>query len=221
VLRVAATAVCLYLLLAMPTATAQQRRHPTEGQRATRSASVCRLSIDNAPEVRGLKLRQQVAEVLKAFPTLEREGREELGAISFAHTTRVGEEDLNPSALSGVEMLRLTFLDNRLYYIVISYGEYEPSGVSDFIRQATTTMHLPAAGWKREGSSATLACEGFSVTVQTGKEGDRVDYLALIISDTRAEAEYVRRYKARQAKRQHEEAERRRREEERHRVFKP
>jgi hypothetical protein len=155
------------------------------------------------------------------FPSLAKEKAAELGVTGYYHITPVGEEERNPPALRGVDMLRLSFLDGRLYYIVITYREFEPSSVSDFVRQASMTLRLPSTGWKREGSEAVLKCEGFSVWVQTGRGGGRVDYPGIIISDRNAEAEYKRRYKMREAERQRQETERRRREEERRRVFKP
>lgn len=219
-MRVVVMATLLSLLLAASAATTHQNRREASPRRQA-AAPPCRLTLGESPEVRGLRLRQLEAEALALFPALKKYTGEDLGRTEYSHITVVGEEARNPTALRGVDMLRLTFLDGRLYYIVLSYNEYEPASVSDFVRQASATMDLPTAGWRREGASAVLECSGFEVWVQTGKEGGRHDYPSLIISDKRAEAEYRRRYETRQAERRREEEERRRREEQRRRVFKP
>lgn len=77
---------------------------------------------------------------------LTKEKREDLGVADYYNNNTSGEEALAPPSLRGVSMMRLSFLDGRLYYIVITYSEYEPASVAYFVRQAATTMRLPSRG---------------------------------------------------------------------------
>ncbi len=177
--------------------------------------SPCMLELNDAPKIRGARLRMPVDEFFKMFPSArERENsRPEVGARTY----EVNQEENPNFANRGVQLQFVWFVDEALSSIGFHYPEYEPTSVDDFVRQAAARLRLPSVGWKNSYGNRELKCKGFNVLI--GREMFRagVGDPYLILSDNTAEAKIIAREK--EIKRQ-EVQERRRKEQER-RIFKP
>jgi hypothetical protein len=216
--KVTSTLVVFILLLCSMQVTGQNRTQ----------AQPCSIPFEQAPAVRGFRLGQGVEEIIAKWPRLrywyakskqiKQDGAYDLPFFMYDNGKKLdlGEE------LEGVDNMNLAFLDDKLYYLVVMYSEYEPQGINDFIQQASESLGLPASGWRRESaSSARLTCKGFELHIQTGKEGGRLEPPALILLDTSAEGELRRRRDERKRLESERQLEKQREEERKRRVFKP
>jgi hypothetical protein len=197
------------------------------GQNRTQ-AQPCSMPREQAPAVRGFRLGQNVEEIITKWPRLrylhaksrqiELDGAYDLPFSMYDNGRKLnlGEE------MEGVDNINLFFLDDKLYYLVVMYSDYEPQGINDFIQQASESLGLPALGWRQESaSSARLTCKGFELHIQTGKEGRRVGPPALILLDTAAAGELRRRQEERKRLESERQLEKQREAERKKRVFKP
>jgi hypothetical protein len=216
--KVTCTLVVLILLLSAIQVTGQNRTQ----------AQPCSMSLEQAPAARGFRLGQDVEEIIARWPRLrywhaksrqiEQDGAYNLPFSMYdkGRKLNLGEE------MEGVDNINLFFLDDKLYYLVVMYSEYEPQDINDFIQQASESLGLPTSGWRRESaSSARLTCKGFELHIQTGKEGRRVEPPALILLDAAAAGELRRRQDERKRLESERQLEKQREAERKRRVFKP
>jgi len=140
--------------------------------------SDCKLTVDDAPEIRGLKLRMAKKDVIALYPaiSLERDysgnsipitpGTFGESSVRF-HTIIYGIYDKRGAEkLRGVDRVELRFLDGRLSHIEIHYDDSTTwDSVDSFARKIGDTMGLPPV-WQeaRNAEERFIECQGFRVT---------------------------------------------------------
>lgn len=160
------------------------------------SALPCSLELKDAPTIRGLSLGMALSEFLKMFPSATENtvSRRNVGAISYD----VNQEE-NPNFTdSDVKFNFVWFVDDKLSSLGFVYPNYEPTSITDFVRQAATKLKLPLVGWKNyDGLSnpQVLKCKDFDVMI--GREMFRagVGDPYLILSDYSGDAKIAAREK--------------------------
>jgi hypothetical protein len=117
------------------------------------------------------------------------------------------------------------FFDDKLFFLVVKYTEFEPSNIQDFVKQLATKLQLPINAWTfADKYHATLKCNGFKIELWTGNVSDAnfdKDLATVMLTDSVAEAEQDRRSRVEKARQQQLEQERIRLERERKRIFNP
>jgi len=149
-------------------------------------------TLDRAPTVRGLSLGMPLESYLALFPRTARRGLE-------IFDPAIGEEfvlvdSMERADLKGVTINTASFVDGRLSFLSFAYPDYAPASATDFTRQASKRLRLPARGWKPEGRALrSLTCKGFAVTVSTGDYGRRQEDPFLVLEDLKAKAKVAER----------------------------
>lgn len=133
------------------------------------SAQVCKLTLEQSPEVRGLKLGQSLPAVIKHLPgRLHSEGSFEFRTtpqpdeVGFAKHSVSVERSKSPT-FAGILTIGVQFLDAKLVAIDIMYDpNIEWKSDLEFTASVAANLKLPTKGWR--GSYPTfLECDGFSV----------------------------------------------------------
>lgn len=155
---------------------------------AARAQATCALTVDKAPEIRGLRLGMPLSEVKSIAPDIQVYDRGfgySSGALNQAST-------IDAVRFKGVNSISLNFVDERLTGLSVSYDNsvyWENTG--QFVAKVSEAFKLPAA-W--EGDDVRImSCNGFKITVQPN---------SIAIADTKSPEVVLRR--------QAEEAERKR-----------
>jgi hypothetical protein len=184
----------------------------------------CILGLNEAPELRGLRLGMDVAGVRKALAnvttlTPDVRPKDEFGASSVIFRGVKGPN------LKGVSKLALKFLDDRLVSISVTYdGSVKWDNAAQFLSRINTALGFPDA-WRFVGARDTgdykMECRGLNLGVEfnTGLSP------TLTFNDSEAPRIIVKRREEKEQMRRRAEAEReekrRRAEEERRKDFKP
>jgi hypothetical protein len=187
---------------------------------ANEAESVCTLTLKDSPKVRGMWLGMSEEDFLKVVPTAKKDTDSSLVEGKAGEVDYYGWEVVpydNPIQ-PDYDLLSAHSVDGRLSFFSVSYRKFSPSSANSFVKQAAEKLGLPVDGWKKEGKEIRiLDCTEFSIELQTGRNGKRIDYPALILRDKAADALVENRVK--QMKQQ--EAEQRQREEQESRTFQP
>jgi hypothetical protein len=119
----------------------------------------CRLTLNEAPALRGLRLGMSPDEVRnlsggKLKIKIKREGS------FFGYFI----EEHPPEFFNDVRALYLRFFDSKLFQIEIFY-ELSASvrSLDDFTAQISSQTNLLPVFWKREHNRAVILCDGFSL----------------------------------------------------------
>ncbi len=146
---------------------------PASGQ-----SSQCSLKIDNSPTVRSFKLGMTVQELSSKNPTLKAPELKLLepdvnGFASVTLNKSVAptlEEYLPKIDVSGVGNISLSFLDNRLVKLRITYDGLtsEWGNVATFLPAIADSLKLPEpSNWRTTDKiTRALDCDNFTVTVR-------------------------------------------------------
>jgi hypothetical protein len=134
----------------------------------------CALKINQAPELRGFRLGMTTEQVKSRFPFVR---VRESGEFDFYRTANVPGEYLKTiDSFRGVEGLGLTFLDDKIISISVSYDPIEWKSEEHFSTRVGEMLKLPNA-WQRSnintGYNRQLECDGFQVRT-------RVNHINLI-----------------------------------------
>jgi len=120
----------------------------------------CRLTLNEAPVLRGFRLGMSPAEVRRASGgklkiQIKREGS------FFGYFI----EDRPPAFLSDVRALYLRFFDGKLFQIEIFYESLATATptLSDFTAQLSAQTNLASSLWTSEQNRAVIVCDGFSI----------------------------------------------------------
>ena len=129
---------------------------------AAQQPPACPLKLENAPELRGFRLGMPLGQVTARLPGVEvNTGEFGLKWASFSAANLKGSEE----AFNGVDLVRLEFVDERLTALDLSYkNSVGWDNNEQFVARVTEALKLPGT-WRREDSSATLVCDGFSISV--------------------------------------------------------
>lgn len=140
----------------------------TEGQSRSKPlppATTCKLTIDQAPLVRGLKLGQSIDQLQRDLPRIARwsdEDPDEYGLRRILLSPRMLED---PEKLAGVTSVSLDYFDDSLVSIEITYSrEVKWQSNLHFVAAIAEQLKLPREGW-RQSDPSILTCDGFFIEV--------------------------------------------------------
>jgi hypothetical protein len=170
------------LLLSAGTAAGQ------EGGGAGRPA--CRLTLAEAPDVKGLRLGLPMQNVFQLFPGSADD--KDVRAALAAAVQRFGAADFtikpafyaDNSAYDGVTSVSVKFVDGRLSAFNVGFDSPEWPHVDDFLAKLTEGTSLPPAdAWSAHVGLDTqlknLTCEGFEVSVFAGGKNLKHNYVRM------------------------------------------
>ena len=144
------------------------------GQTTISSAEQCRLSMAEAPAIRGIRLRMDIDQVLAAFPGAENDSelraRLVSGKFGFQSVTFSPAKYDTSEKFTGIQLINLSFLDGRLAHFQIGYNGPEWRGTAQFAARVAEVLKLPGVDlWKASSyNGLALTCSGFELSVQTG-----------------------------------------------------
>lgn len=137
-----------------------------------RNESECALKLAESPALRGFRLGMSVHEVTARFRKFTVPERDSCGRLTLdfqeARGT-LGGLALRPHDFTGVSRLRLTFVDERLAYLRVTYSrEGAVSNPREFRAALSDSLKLPGK-WRAAGDgddwdqAHVVGCDGFKV----------------------------------------------------------
>jgi hypothetical protein len=147
---------CIMFPLVSISTNAQEKKNPAESR--------CVMTIDQLPQIRGLRLGQPYEELLKVLPrtvTID-PGQDEYGVRKVPFPIYFLE---TPALLANVYSLNLMYFDGSLSGIHIAYtsGTLWQTNLH-FVAAIAEQLKLPRSGWLGKDTSH-LNCRGFAVEV--------------------------------------------------------
>jgi Ankyrin repeats (many copies) len=137
-----------------------------------REQSVCALKLAESPMLRGFKLGMSLREVTARFHKFIMPEANSCGRLNLEFTEGRGTLKnlaLKPEELTDVSRLRLTFVDERLAYLRVTYTrESSPFNPSEFRAALSSLLSLPGK-WRATGGgdnwdqAYVIGCDGFKV----------------------------------------------------------
>jgi hypothetical protein len=137
-----------------------------------RNESACALKLADAPALRGFKLGMSLREVTTRFRRFTVPETDTCGRLNLDFNEALGALSglaLSPRELTGISRLRLTFADERLAYIRVTYSrESAVSNSQEFRAALSTSISLPGK-WRATGGednwdhAHVIGCDGFKV----------------------------------------------------------
>jgi len=119
----------------------------------------CNISLNDAPEVFGLKLGMPFEQLQAVLGKNLKIKPKKTGEGSFFQNFI---DQPAPSNLAGVRALFLRFFNNKVYQIEIFYeDEDKTTKLEDFLSRLSTDLHLPATAWKSKNGRAEMNCGDF------------------------------------------------------------
>jgi len=137
-----------------------------------RKESECALKLSDAPALRGFKLEMSLREVTARFHRFTMPETDSCGRLNldFNEARRaLSGLAINPRELAGISRLRLTFVDERLAYIRVTYArESSLSNPQEFRAALSASLSLPgkwrvAGGGDNWDHAHVVGCDGFKV----------------------------------------------------------
>lgn len=133
----------------------------------------CRLTLAQAPAIRGIRLGMSVDQVLAQIPGSEADS-DLLARVSRDHfgyrsaLVAPGSYVTSKEKFAGTNSINLGFLDGRLASFTIRYDGPEWRSIEQFVVRLAEVLNLPGVGsWKPNNSGLAIACDGFEISVQT------------------------------------------------------
>ena len=151
----------LALLITLPFSTAQaQKRKPAP------AVEPCKLTIDQVPTIRGLRLGQSHEHLKRILPTrFDRFDWDKTDEYGVLRVSLMPASLADPEKLSGINYISLIYFDDSLKSIEIRYGrDIEWQSNPHFVGAIAEQLKLPRVGWL-ERDPAYLICLGFVVEV--------------------------------------------------------
>jgi len=138
-----------------------------------RNESGCALKLTESPVLRGFKLGMSLREVTARFRRFQMPETDSCGRLNLDFSEQWGtlrNLALKPEELTGLLRLRLTFVDERLAYIRVTYSrESAVSNPQEFRATLSDSLVLPGK-WRVAGGGGdnwdqahVIGCEGFKV----------------------------------------------------------
>ena len=163
------------------------------GQTPSITASDCKLTVAQAPAIRGLRLGMTIDQALAVFPGAKTDSdvRARLARDYFGSQSAqvMPAQYESGEKFVGVNSIYLSFLDGRLTSFSINYKGPEWKSDEQFAASVAEALNLPGVGsWKSAPNVLQLACDGFQIGVQRAGQNSihmqdrRVD-VAKILSD--------------------------------------
>jgi hypothetical protein len=142
------------------------------GSGRVRVRKPCDLKPAQAPVLRALRLRMTLQEVSARFPRYILPGADACGRLNLSFNAISGTlraYALRPEEFEGISRIDMTFLDERLAYVRMTYGGDIGWGNSnEYLTALSSLLGLPAS-WYKAGEGVTadnahmIGCDGFKV----------------------------------------------------------
>lgn len=140
-------------------------------KKAAAKTAKCELTIDKAPKLRGFYLGQTYKEFEESIPDYRPPQNMLVDDLRIIHSTSL----YNFDELQSYERFENTqftwqFYDDKLFRIFVTYIDFRPPSLSDFLRQFSETSRVPVASFRRTSPYEAIAmCSGFSAEVATAR----------------------------------------------------
>jgi len=136
------------------------------------STGECKLTLAQAPAIRGIRLGMSADQVLAQIPgseadsaLLARLARDYFGSRSAVVTP--GRYVTSKEKFGGINVINLHFLDGRLVSFSIQYDGPEWRSNEQFVARLAEVLNLPGVGsWKASSNGLAIACDGFEIAGQ-------------------------------------------------------
>jgi hypothetical protein len=211
----------------------QKKAPPPKPPTRPRTAA-CTLQINEAPQLRGFFLNQSEEEISgliysfhKAYEIAKNELMPDRELVSDFREVRSDRLDQDLTVLD--EYSDVSFVwqlwGGRVVQLRVTYEEYEPMNMNDFLDQVSSTTGLPLKAFHLvDKHTAVAKCDGFSVEIKEGsmtKSGWVPNESQVILTDTIAVAAIDAEEKQLRKERAEEEARKKAEAEKKKRTFKP
>ena len=169
------------------------------------AAGDCKLTVAQAPAIRGLRLGMTIDQTLALFPSAQADSdvRGQLGGDYFGSQSAYVHpaEYEAKEKFVGVNFINLSFLDGRLTNFSINYKGPEWKSDEQFAASVAEALNLPGVGsWKPIPNGLALSCEGFRIGVlRTGANSISVNDLRVDVRKIVNDRAEVAREQARRA----------------------
>lgn len=142
-------------------------------QTGPRRAEECKLTLSQAPMIRGIRLGTNVDQTLAIFPGAADDHalRARLSEVYFGFQKAMLAPGKYGSKekFEGVKSVYLGFLDGQLNFFSLTYDGPEWNSSEQFASKVAEALSLPAVeSWRQAQGGTALACDGFAVTVTRG-----------------------------------------------------
>lgn len=205
------------------------------GQRKRKQTTIppCEVAVSDSPRFRGFHLGQSVKEISQILPSFSSVYDDVKAHVSYGRSGsdfRIVhafdlKEDFDKTEQFRDVSFTWQFLDGLLIRLFVSYEEYEPGNLTNFVNQVSTTTRLPLKSFRIiDKHKAVISCQGFTVEANEG-EYTKVGWFPtpskIVLEDV--EAFRLLDLKDREQKRKLREEAKRQKEEERRRkrIFRP
>jgi hypothetical protein len=211
-----------------------QKKAPAPKTTARPRTAACTLQINEAPALRGFFLNQSAGEITAVIPSFHKAyviaKNELLPNKELISDFREVRSELLEQDLTNIDEYRdVSFVwqlwGERVVQLQVTYEEYEPMNMNDFLEQVSSTTGLPLKAFHIvDKHTAAAKCDGFSLVVKEGsmtKSGWVPQESKLILIDTVAFAAIDAEEKQVKKERAEEEAKKKADAEKKKRTFKP
>lgn len=150
---------------------------------AARAQATCTLTVDKAPELRGLRLGMTLGEIKSLAPDIK------VNDQGFGQTyTSLSGEQLKADAtrFKGINSISFSLVDERVVGFSIDYGDsVRWESTSQFVSKVSEALRLPAA-WEGDDTK-TMSCVGFKIVARPNNIGVGMSNAYDIVQRRRAE----------------------------------
>lgn len=157
----------------------------------------CTLTLKEAPKLRGFYLGESVNEISKIFPTMKREYSSDNSYNYYANPNsdyRIvvlspsDDEVYNSDEYKDVG-ITWHFYNGILTQLFVTYTEYMPGSLNNFIKQTSEKTNIPATSFRKtDKHKAIAACTDFSLELWEGQDsriGWSPNDSTIVLADTK------------------------------------
>jgi outer membrane protein, multidrug efflux system len=152
-----------------------------EGPSPARPEAKCALTIEQAPNIGGLRLGMSLAQAIVLFPSLKASPADKVGVTNAV----LNRQDLaGKQFFDGVQTVLLQFMEDRLFFIHVGYPVTDRWNSKDeFVSSVSQKLNIngqwkPFYNWQDKNvraaedlRSVALECAGFRLSAGIGIEG--------------------------------------------------
>src|ERR1043165_8827687 len=121
----------------------------------------CALKPTRVPELRGLRLEMTLSQVKARYPKMPVGTTDNLGQLRIELSSD-SLAQVDPAAFKGVDLLSLSFIDERLVSFMVVYTQLPWRDIHQFTARMSEALKLPNS-WGGGDGVQTLDCDGFQV----------------------------------------------------------
>ena len=198
----------LIILISAGVGFAQTSTKQSGSRFAKQTAPVCDLTVNEAPNLRGMFLGQSFQDIARLIPGFEQIYLATEGETYFKQmdldVRLIALSDvpssIYPHSIAGYEdvFINWHFLDGKLIRLFVTYTEFEPKSIHDLIGQVAEKSSLPRSSFVIKNKyNADLNCKGFSVSLNMGMmtrfEGPQASWPQVTVEDREAASQIKKR----------------------------